>query len=126
MQANLRANEGDRQAHSDAIDSSLGQLRQRIARMNQPFALFAWFVGRLAIRTLYLHKLVVKATFPRYSSAMASPKLTWRLEDGYSRFLDGSSIELSMTKRPLAGSIELHPVALFRKREVISAYRPGA
>lgn len=48
---------------------------------------------------------------------MAGGGLSWRLEDGYSRFLQGSRLELKLQHGPFRQSLDVSPLGLLRRKE---------
>ncbi len=50
---------------------------------------------------------------------MRRPAVTWRLEGGYSRFLEGSHVEVTLGQNGLSQSLDLSPLGLARKREPV-------
>ena len=50
---------------------------------------------------------------------MRRPAVTWRLEGGYSRFLEGSHVEVTFADNGLSQSLDLSPLGLIRKTEPV-------
>ena len=46
-------------------------------------------------------------------------QLTWRLEGGYSRFIEGSRVELRLEKKPFRHSLDVSPLGLIRRSQPI-------
>lgn len=50
---------------------------------------------------------------------MAQASLAWRLEGGYSRFLEGSRVELRLEESPFQQTLDVSPLGLIRRSEPI-------
>ncbi len=50
---------------------------------------------------------------------MMAEKLTWRLEGGYSRFIEGSRVELRLEKKPFRHSLDVSPSGLIHRSQPI-------
>ncbi|HXK60209.1 MAG TPA: hypothetical protein PLP42_09990 [Acidobacteriota bacterium] len=48
---------------------------------------------------------------------MARPTLKWRLEGGYSRFLEGSKLEVQVSEGPFRGALDVFPLSLIKQHE---------
>ncbi len=46
-------------------------------------------------------------------------ELTWRLEGGYSRFIEGSQVELRLEKKPFRHSLDVSPSGLVHRSQPI-------
>ncbi|MGH9340762.1 MAG: hypothetical protein ACRD1R_14500 [Acidobacteriota bacterium] len=46
---------------------------------------------------------------------MPRPRVKWRLEGGYSRFLEGSTVELEVQEGPLSQTLDFSPIKLARR-----------
>ena len=46
-------------------------------------------------------------------------QLTWRLEGGYSRFIEGSRVELRLEKKPFRHSLDVSPSGLIHRSQPI-------
>ncbi len=44
-------------------------------------------------------------------------ELTWRLEGGYSRFIEGSRVELRLEKKPFRQSLDVSPSGLIHRSQ---------
>ncbi|MFB3904265.1 MAG: hypothetical protein ACE15E_12515 [Acidobacteriota bacterium] len=58
---------------------------------------------------------------------MTRPTIRWRLEEGYSRFLEGSQVEVHLVQSHFSAALDLFPLSLVRQKKPIEfRFRPRA